>query len=65
MSTLGVGLIGCGGMGRGLGKHLLGIEDARLIGAADVSPEALARALRCKQLCSAHRTGIKDSGTWR
>jgi UDP-N-acetylglucosamine 3-dehydrogenase len=41
VSKLGVGLIGCGGMGRSLGKQLVGLETARLAGVADVSPEAV------------------------
>ena len=44
MSTLGVGLIGCGGMGRSLGKQLRTIEAARLVGVTDISPEAAAKA---------------------
>jgi predicted dehydrogenase len=44
VDTLGVGLIGCGGMGRGLGKQLLELETARLVAVADVNPEAVARA---------------------
>ncbi len=34
VETLGVGLIGCGGMGRSLGKQLIQLENARLIGVA-------------------------------
>ncbi|HTE16857.1 MAG TPA: Gfo/Idh/MocA family oxidoreductase [Armatimonadota bacterium] len=44
MSKLGVALIGCGGMGRSLGKQLMTLEDARLVGVADPSAEAAARA---------------------
>jgi predicted dehydrogenase len=44
VDQLGVGLIGCGGMGRGLGKQLLTVEGARLVGLADVSSEAVAAA---------------------
>lgn len=44
MSKLGVGLIGCGNMGRGLGKQLLEVESAQLIGVADPSTEAMAAA---------------------
>lgn len=44
MSQLGVGLIGCGGMGRALGTQLLQVEQARLVGVADVNAEAVARA---------------------
>ncbi len=44
MSTLGVGLIGGGGMGRSLGRQLKTLENARLAGVADPSAEALARA---------------------
>lgn len=44
MSKLGVGLIGCGNMGRGLGKQLLDVEGAQLIGVADPSAEAMAKA---------------------
>src|SRR5437868_4423406 len=42
VSDLGVGLIGCGAMGRGLAKALKEIEGARLAGVADVDPAALA-----------------------
>lgn len=41
---LGVGLIGCGGMGRSLGRRLLEIDAARLIGVADPNPAAAAEA---------------------
>jgi myo-inositol 2-dehydrogenase/D-chiro-inositol 1-dehydrogenase len=44
VSTLGIGLIGCGGMGRSLGKQLLDIPQARLAGVADPNPEAVAQA---------------------
>lgn len=44
MSKLGVGLIGCGGMGRSLGRQLVQLEGARLVGVTDVSEEAVARA---------------------
>ncbi|MCC2668713.1 MAG: oxidoreductase domain protein [Armatimonadetes bacterium] len=36
--------MGCGGMGRSLGRQLNTIEQARIIGVADVSTEAIARA---------------------
>lgn len=41
---LGIGLIGCGGMGRSLGRQLLEIESARLVGVTDPSPAAAAEA---------------------
>jgi predicted dehydrogenase len=44
VSKLSVGLIGCGVMGRSLGKQLLELETARLAGVADVNPEAVAQA---------------------
>ena len=44
VSQLGIGLIGCGGMGRSLGRQLLEIEAARLVGIVDPSPEAVATA---------------------
>ncbi len=43
MGTLGVGLIGCGGMGRSLGTQLVQLESARLLGVADPNPEATER----------------------
>lgn len=42
--TLGIGLIGCGGMGRSLGRQLLEIEAARLVAMTDPSAEARAEA---------------------
>src|SRR3712207_4358521 len=44
MDRLGVGLIGCGVMGRSLGKQLLEIEGAQLVGVADVNPYAVRQA---------------------
>jgi len=44
MERLGVGLIGCGSMGRSLGRQLAHVESARLVGITDVSPEALKQA---------------------
>lgn len=44
MDRLGIGLIGCGVMGRSLGKQLLEIEAARLVGVADPNPEAAGQA---------------------
>ena len=44
VKQLGVGLIGCGGMGRSLAKQLVTIESARLVGVTDVNPEAAAGA---------------------
>jgi UDP-N-acetylglucosamine 3-dehydrogenase len=41
---LGIGLIGCGLMGRSLGKELLQVEGAKLVAVADPSEEALAKA---------------------
>lgn len=40
MGKLGVGVIGCGNMGRSLARQLIEIDTARLIGMADVSAEA-------------------------
>lgn len=36
-----VGLIGCGGMGRGLGRGIRTVEAAELVGVADINPEAV------------------------
>jgi UDP-N-acetylglucosamine 3-dehydrogenase len=44
VSTLGIGLIGCGGMGRSLTRQLVTIDSARLVAVMDVSEEA-ARAV--------------------
>ncbi len=44
MSTLGIGLIGCGGMGRSLGRQLIHVEGARLVGMADPSAESREKA---------------------
>jgi UDP-N-acetylglucosamine 3-dehydrogenase len=44
VSTIGIGLIGCGGMGRSLGRQLNQIEAARLVGITDLSAEAMAKA---------------------
>jgi myo-inositol 2-dehydrogenase/D-chiro-inositol 1-dehydrogenase len=45
MSNFGVGLIGCGVMGRSLGKQLLELGHlGRLVGVADLNAEAAARA---------------------
>ncbi len=44
MDTLGVGLIGCGGMGLSLGRGLQELESARLVGVTDVSEAATTRA---------------------
>lgn len=43
-APLGIGLIGCGGMGRSLGRQLLEIPQARLVALSDPSPESLAEA---------------------
>lgn len=37
-------MIGCGGMGRSLGKQLVQVDTARLVGVTDVSPEAAQKA---------------------
>ncbi len=39
-----VGLIGCGGMGRSLGRQLITLDSTRLVGVADVASEAADRA---------------------
>lgn len=44
MASLGVGLIGCGGMGRSLGRQLVTLPEARLVRLFDPSPEAAAAA---------------------
>ncbi len=44
MTRLGVGLIGCGVMGRSLAKQLITLDQARLAGVADVNAEAANRA---------------------
>lgn len=44
MGQLGVGLIGCGVMGRSLGKQLVTLEAARLVGVADPNTEAAGKA---------------------
>lgn len=44
MGQLGVALIGCGGMGRNLGKQLITLDEARLVGVTDVDADAAARA---------------------
>lgn len=43
MSEIGVGLIGCGSMGKSLGTALRQVEGARLVGAADVDAAAAER----------------------
>jgi UDP-N-acetylglucosamine 3-dehydrogenase len=43
VGEVGIALIGCGGMGRNLGRQLITIEGARLVGVTDVNAEALAR----------------------
>ena len=43
MGTLGIGLIGCGGMGRSLGTQLVQLDNARLVGVADPNSEASER----------------------
>lgn len=43
-AKLGIGLIGCGGMGRSLAKQLLEIPSAQLVGVADVDAAAVAKA---------------------
>jgi predicted dehydrogenase len=40
--TLGVGLIGCGGMGRRLAQELAAVPEARLVAVCDVVPDAAA-----------------------
>jgi predicted dehydrogenase len=40
MEPIGIGLIGCGGMGRGLAQSLQGVEGARLVAVSDVAEEA-------------------------
>lgn len=42
---LGIGLIGCGGMGRSLGRQLLELDAGRLVGVTDPNPEAAAEAV--------------------
>jgi myo-inositol 2-dehydrogenase/D-chiro-inositol 1-dehydrogenase len=44
VERLGVGLVGCGGMGRSLAKQLITIDEARLVAVTDVSVEARERA---------------------
>ncbi len=44
MKTIGIGLIGCGGMGRSLGRQLRTLDRARLVGMADPSGEARSQA---------------------
>src|SRR5207237_489236 len=44
LETIGVGLVGCGAMGRALGKALLEVEGARLLAVADVSEEMARQA---------------------
>ncbi|MFB3882314.1 MAG: Gfo/Idh/MocA family protein [Armatimonadota bacterium] len=46
MSALGIGLIGCGQMGRSLAEAIAQRSDARLVGAADPAAEARDRAAR-------------------
>lgn len=44
MAQLGLGLIGCGGMGRALGQQLVTVESARLIAVTDVNADAASAA---------------------
>jgi predicted dehydrogenase len=53
-----VGLVGCGGRGRGLGRYVAGVENMRLVAVADLAAERLeqARAELGDVACYTHHT---------
>jgi predicted dehydrogenase len=58
LSKLGVGLIGCGGMGRSLGKQLLEVGGAKLVGVTDVAPPAVSQA--CEELAAPGFASVEE-----